>query len=559
MSLNFVTADGDLVDYGDVLTELMGAAHTLVFWFKPDSISDDFRVFHRKKRNHLYNGFSAGDGARITREVRTTGGSDALSKSNTILAVGAWSFVAITYDGALTQPTIYHGSLTAAPTDQTGSGNNGSGTYEADTGSVMSISSTGNAAAGGSFSMFQIYDAELSLDDITKIWWSRDNGPSSLQLWTELGYNPAADTQEDFSGNGLTGTVTGATVSDDAPIGPPFGFDMPWQQAVASVGGDFPIDAEGGAYVITGTAANLEHQAEIQAASGSYAVTGTDANLEHQSEIQAASGSYTVSGTDANLEHHSEVAAASGAFVVTGTAATLSAGIVIIAASGSYAVTGTAASLEHSAEIQAVSGSYAVSGTAAELKAGIQIVAASGSYAVSGTAASLELGAAVVAVSGSYTVSGTDANLEHHSEIAAASGSYAISGTDANLELGAAIEAAGGAYVVSGTDANLEHHAEIQAASGSFTVSGTAANLVFGIVGTGVLAAGAATVAGTATVSGDALIGAVAIVDERPKPIDYLEIVRGVGWLESQPVKVKGAGLINWKHHNEQALLLLAA
>ena len=36
-------------------------------------------------------------------------------------------------------------------------------------------------------------------------------------------------TQPDWSGNGNSGAVTGATVADHVPLGPPFGFDPEWQ------------------------------------------------------------------------------------------------------------------------------------------------------------------------------------------------------------------------------------------------------------------------------------------------------------------------------------------
>lgn len=58
----------------------------------------------------------------------------------------------------------------------------------------------------------------------------------NCRIWTELGYN-GTGTQPDWSGNGNSGTVTGATVVPHAPLGPPFGFDAEFPFPVAAVGG----------------------------------------------------------------------------------------------------------------------------------------------------------------------------------------------------------------------------------------------------------------------------------------------------------------------------------
>lgn len=55
-------------------------------------------------------------------------------------------------------------------------------------------------------------------------------------FWHLFGASP----EPDFSGNGRNGTVSGATITDHAPIPPPFGFDMGWQGTftAAAAGGD---------------------------------------------------------------------------------------------------------------------------------------------------------------------------------------------------------------------------------------------------------------------------------------------------------------------------------
>ncbi len=90
----------------------------------------------------------------------------------------------------------------------------------------------------------------------------------------------------------------------------------------------FTLDVDSGAYLVTGTAASLELNAEVQAASGAYLITGTAAALELNAEIQAASGTFLVTGTAATLTqvgtisvaikvHHGALPVGTGTFDLT--------------------------------------------------------------------------------------------------------------------------------------------------------------------------------------------------------------------------------------------------
>ena len=197
------------------------------------------------------------------------------------------------------------------------------------------------------------------------------------------------------------------------------------------------IDAEGGTYTITGTAASLEAGLKIGADSGSYAITGTDAGLTVGNAIEALGGEYLITGTAAGLELARQIAADSGAYTITGTAAGLEADRIFSVDSGSYLITGTAAGLFRGYAVAAEAGSYTITGSDAALLRDALLDAGSGSYLITGTAAGLTAGRAVSAESGSYLITGTDASLEHTLSgefvISAEAGSYVISGTDADL------------------------------------------------------------------------------------------------------------------------------
>jgi hypothetical protein len=69
------------------------------------------------------------------------------------------------------------------------------------------------------------------------------------------------------------------------------------------------LDAEAGAYAITGSDADLTYLAGylLDADSGSYAVAGDDADLLLGYLIEAEPGSYEVTGTDAGLIYSADV------------------------------------------------------------------------------------------------------------------------------------------------------------------------------------------------------------------------------------------------------------
>jgi hypothetical protein len=244
---------------------------------------------------------------------------------------------------------------------------------------------------------------------------------------------------------------------------------QPWTAFTITVypagGSTYTLDAAGGSYTETGTAASLEYGRAVDAAAGSYAETGTAANLEYGRRLDAEAGSVTETGTAANLEYGRRLDAEAGAYTVTGTDATL-----------------TYAGLTHYT-MPADAGSVSVTGTAANLEYGRRLDAATDAYAVTGTAASLEVGYAVDAEAGAVAVTGTAANLEHGRRLDAEAGSVAVTGTDATLTYGAGktLTADAGSYAVTGTAATLKYGRVFSAEAGSVGVTGTAATLGRGL------------------------------------------------------------------------------
>lgn len=252
---------------------------------------------------------------------------------------------------------------------------------------------------------------------------------------------------------------------------------------LAAASGAYAIDADPGAYTLTGTAASLEQGYEIAGGVGSYAVTGAAASLEQGYKLTAAAGSYAMSGTAATLTHNTTdptLTADPGSYSLTGTAASLEQGYKVAGATGGYAITGTAASLEQGYEVSAASGSYSLTGTAASLEQGYEAQAAAGSYSLTGTDATLTYtpgsGETLSAESGAYSLTGTAASLEQGYRLTAAPGSCALTGTAASLERGRKLSAAAGAYTLNGSAAAVLIGRRIQLATGTYLVTGAAAS-----------------------------------------------------------------------------------
>lgn len=153
--------------------------------------------------------------------------------SSTPVATNTWTYVAATYDvGASPRQHIYSGTLTAEATEVTYSSSaDGSGTKTAEGavnglvwGNNLNGASAYARALQGKMARCQYYNRVLTLGEIL-VQQFRAKPTNGCVNYLELGFN-GTSTQPDWSGNNTNGTVTGATQSDGAPLGPPFGTDI---------------------------------------------------------------------------------------------------------------------------------------------------------------------------------------------------------------------------------------------------------------------------------------------------------------------------------------------
>ena len=192
-------------------------------WVYPSNTTQNTRVY-QKGLNPNQQLLSPINGQFSIDDGRGAGGTIARALVNlaAIPAYGAnkWVFVAgqtdITTAG---NNRMFAGDLTTVAVEATsyvtqsvgvlGAGGNNSGTI-----AVIGNNSNANVSFVGSIAWVGVWNRILTTQEIQDQQYS-PHLTSGCVLFTNLGYNGSATTAPDLSGNGNTGTVTGATFSDD--------------------------------------------------------------------------------------------------------------------------------------------------------------------------------------------------------------------------------------------------------------------------------------------------------------------------------------------------------
>lgn len=153
--------------------------------------------------------------------------NDVATSSSASLATGTWYCAAATRDTSDSQfVRIYLGTL-ATPLAELSyaSSTNGSGTHSST--ADMAIGNQPKASPDvpiqGDIAAAVAFNRRLTLGEMIT-WQFRPRKLSGAYLFMHLGFN-GTSTQPDWSGNGNSGTVTGATVANPAPISSLFGFE----------------------------------------------------------------------------------------------------------------------------------------------------------------------------------------------------------------------------------------------------------------------------------------------------------------------------------------------
>ena len=146
-----------------------------------------------------------------------------ITSSTPVGSLNTWFFVAASATFG-TAGHIYHGSLTTEVAEETYStSTNGAGRND-DSARSVNIGNKDNATPAnawvGSIAVVGVVNRSLTLAELQSLQF-HPRVISGTILFTWVGFN-GTGTQPDLSGNGNNGTVTGTTVSDNAPLGIPF-------------------------------------------------------------------------------------------------------------------------------------------------------------------------------------------------------------------------------------------------------------------------------------------------------------------------------------------------
>jgi hypothetical protein len=248
MALDFVTAGTDVVNHGSDSSLDDLSSFTLAFWAMPDALASNNALWGKLTNTSANNRFVASDGLGNLRFFILGSANWDYRTNDTPVSTGNWYYIAVTFDaGVSPDVAIYVGSPTSILSESAYTTSTDGSAKVADSNNNLHIGNNGNAANcwDGKIATAQIWNRALTLGELQAQQF-RPRVTNGCVLYTHYGFN-GTGTQPDWSGNGNSGTVTGATVSDHVPLAPPFGFDSPYAafavSGAAALTADFSLNA----------------------------------------------------------------------------------------------------------------------------------------------------------------------------------------------------------------------------------------------------------------------------------------------------------------------------
>lgn len=216
MALTFGAVNTDRVTLAAGLNDLN--AFTVLMWHFPTTVTSGRRLWDKGVD---VKGLALTPSLQLEQKVgRAT--TNAFATVSAALATGSWQFAASTFDES-DGPRIFTGGLASTASEPAyASRTVGAGTSSADSGSPFCV---GNIEGGGStfgyqgrLAVFAHFRRRMSLQEIIA-WQYRPYVDADCDIFMQLGWN-GTGTQPNLTslGNGINGTVTGATVGDHVPL-----------------------------------------------------------------------------------------------------------------------------------------------------------------------------------------------------------------------------------------------------------------------------------------------------------------------------------------------------
>lgn len=242
MALTFGGATSDKVVTAAYATA--NTAFTVWAWIYPTTLGSNRRIFTHGPANSDEIFFLSGTTGNFSLFVtRATTNMSFISNTTPLSTLNKWYFVAGVYNesgGAGHNGALYVGDLTTILSETTyGTATDGVGSRTGGTGvGVLTIGNNPSAPVlsfQGRIATAGYVARALSIGELKSIQYRPRVVANQVGYWI-LGAN-GTSTQPDWSGNGLPGTVTGATVVDHVPLAPPFAYSTMPPYVVAAAGG----------------------------------------------------------------------------------------------------------------------------------------------------------------------------------------------------------------------------------------------------------------------------------------------------------------------------------
>lgn len=238
MALVFGAATSDRVRTSANIAN--AAAFTAMGWFFPTTLTAGRRYWAWRNAadtnvTDALVDFGATDEITFEVPIEPTGNANALS-NNANIATNVWRFLAFTYDDS-DGPRIFTGALATAVAEVT-YGTRTTGTKQTVDGPLtVGNSNVASPASAyrGRIGPWALYNRRFTLGELRRQQF-RFHREIDAAMWMRLGWNGTTNVP-DWSGNGNTGTITGATVGADPPLCAPFGADLGEAYEVAAAGG----------------------------------------------------------------------------------------------------------------------------------------------------------------------------------------------------------------------------------------------------------------------------------------------------------------------------------
>lgn len=219
-SLIFGAATSDVVDVGSGASLDDLDPFTVLLWCMPTTLTSGRALWSKMGTGNKFLRFSDAAGnvqLFVTRAVTTS----YITNTAPLGTTNQWALLAASFSSAQVAGQIvkiYKGALGVPAAAQTfGTATDGSGALTTDNTGNGRWSNMSSLAVSfqGRIAMGAVFGAELSLADVQS-WQQRPRvtvGANAAKAFFRLG-NEGVGTQQDYSGNANTGTVTGATQGD---------------------------------------------------------------------------------------------------------------------------------------------------------------------------------------------------------------------------------------------------------------------------------------------------------------------------------------------------------